>query len=211
MKVIHFLYATALTVAVATQPVCAGIITYTSNAAFQAEVAARGVALQTDSYEDLQQGFLSGPLHRSGHAVTTPGDHVFIIDNVLDATDGTKSLGASGPRRPVTYTFETPIHAFAIEAVDALSILGGDFTVQIDGGQPVTLFSGQLASRNRQFMGIIDATTPFTSLTFNATDFVDSWSFDNVQFGASAVPEPGAFVLVSAGLACIVFRRTRRQ
>lgn len=211
MKASKLIYAAALAAVIAVQPVHSGPIFYSSDAEFQAAASAKGIVLRGDSYEDLSQGFVFGALQRSGYAVTTPADNVFVIDNILDATDGTKSLGLSGPRRPVTYRFDQPVHAFAIDVVDALSILGGEFQVEMDGGAPITLFAGQFGSRNRQFIGIMDANNPFTSLTFNATDLADSWSFDNAQFGAAAVPEPGALVLVSAGLGWIGLGRHKAR
>src|SRR5688572_15193490 len=106
MKRNKLIHAAALAVAILGQAANAGPILYSSEAAFQAAAGAAGISLGSDSYEDLSQGFVFGALVRSGYSVTTPADNVFVVDNVLDATDGTKSLTFSGPRKPTTYTFD---------------------------------------------------------------------------------------------------------
>ena len=112
------------------------------------------------------------------------------------------------PSKPGTFTFDLPIVAFSIGASDALSILGGDFTVEVDGGSPQVMLSGLFPSRNKQFFGIIDTQNPFTTLTFSNTDIADTWTFDRAQYASAetATPEPGAWMLMAAGLVAVGVR-----
>jgi hypothetical protein len=152
------------------------------------------------------------PLTRGDYTVTDGGNQVFVVDNAADAYDGTKSLVMGVPAKPGTFTFDAPIVAFSIGASDILSIQGGDVTVEIDGGPAQIMLSGLFGSRNKQFLGIIDVESPFTSLTFSNTDIADTWTFDRAQYGsaAAATPEPGAWILMASGLAPVCLGKFRR-
>ena len=207
--------ATAVLAALAlfSLPAEAAPLFFSSQEAFDEAVANAGISLTIDSYEDLPQGWVFGALERDSYKVLNAGNQVFVVDNVLNATDGTKSLVMGVPAKPVTFEFGAAIQAFSIDAVDGLSISGGDFTVEIDGGPAQTILSGHFGSRDRQFLGVLDLDGSFGRLTFNNTDIADTWTFDRARFGAATpapVPEPSAWILAGTGIALVFARRLRR-
>lgn len=121
----------------------------------------------------------------------------------------TPSAGGGG----VTFSFGTPVNAFSIDIIDpldgaaidaflSLSNSTGDSQIFLTGGQP---------NNGVFFIGIIDTTQTFNSVTIFSTKPQDAISLDRVQF--NAVPIPSAFWLFGSGLVGLIgfMRRSSKK
>lgn len=183
---------------------------FTDEALFQQAAANAGIVLKMDSFEDLPLGFNNGALDRDGYSFDSPQNRTFVGGSPLDGTDGTKNLLIGSQQQPAMFDFDSPVQAFSVDVRDALNILGGEFVISIEGGAPLTLFSGTLGSRNLQFVGVIDL-DGMSRIELDSTDLVDFFSLDRAQYGAAAVPEPGTNAMLALGLLGLSALSRRRK
>lgn len=114
---------------------------------------------------------------------------------------------------------------FDIGAVNAFGIFLGDLATMGSTTLKLTTSNGDfqsynlsgLASANERYFGIVDLTTPFTSVTLSNSRSGDAVYIDNVRWGKSpvvqqstTVPEPGVLALLGVSLAGVALARRRQ-
>jgi hypothetical protein len=212
-RVVSVLGKVALLIALGARGAAALPVVFTDEGQFNAAVAGAGLAMTAESFEGVPAGFQSGlDLGAFTLQPFTPLPLVFVSDDPATATDGTHAI-ATEPIQAPTFSFGTGIRAFSIDIIGALDANGGYFIVDIGDDFEQVVFSGLERENAVRFIGILDLDAPFTSLTFNSTDFVDIFAMDRVQYDAAAapVPEPASLALVGGGLIGIVRRRFVRS
>ena len=99
------------------------------------------------------------------------------------------------------FTFASPITAFGLDLTTALNssiTIGGDLSTTLNR-----------TSNTPAFFGVID-TTPFTTITFNASGGPEV-GFDAVSFGTTSVPEPITMLLLGVGLVGLAATKRMRS
>ncbi|MBL8498072.1 PEP-CTERM sorting domain-containing protein [Nitrosomonas sp. JL21] len=124
----------------------------------------------------------------------------FFGTSTVMPTDGSFGVYFSTPDS-ITFTFSSPITAFAIDVGDLGTRGATDFSATLSNGNSATLFTGFTGTPDNQaFVGLID-TTEFTSITFQGSAPNDGIYFDSMQTAlVTAVPEPHTYALLLAGL-----------
>lgn len=197
-------YCVAAAVAFAAQAAQAGIISYTNMAVWNAQVAAAGMSVETETFNSIADGFYTGPYG---------GSTASVLWSASAAGGLYVQAGIFSTNNPVTLTF-----AFApgVRAV-AGNFFGTDvnfnnatvlFTVQLSDGTGYTGF----ASSPSDFTGFRSTTSSTISgLSITVENAAGSSSVypsvDNLYFGV--VPAPGAVTL--AGIAGVMAIRRRRR
>ena len=114
-------------------------------------------------------------------------------------------ISVGQPALPITYTFTSG------GAPVLFSVLADNTSEQAYWGRGTNTVSGNTI-RGNEFSGVIQLQGTFTSvdLAFSPNE---GWHGFTVGTGASVVPEPSTYVLLSTGLAAlgVVARRRRRQ
>lgn len=112
-------------------------------------------------------------------------------------------------------TMSQPVAAFGFYGVD-IGDFGGNLVVTV-GGTPYALSTAGSPGGSVMFWGIIDASAPFTTVSFGNTAFgTDFFAFDNMTIGSveqvrGVIPEPGTISLLAGGLALLAFRLRKRR
>jgi hypothetical protein len=110
---------------------------------------------------------------------------------------------------PYTITFASPVFgAGAYIAADTSFMAGTGFTVDIqafNGGTSLGTFSEDGNNTSVEgtaiFLGVLDTSQEITSVVFSWPGGNDVFPIDTLQLqDAAAVPEPGSFVMLAAGL-----------
>lgn len=192
----------------------AAVSLYTNEGLFQAAAG----ALTFESFETASLntatsvGFPGGTFSCSG-STWCPG---FFGISTLTALDGTQSVFFATPDS-ATFTFNSPISAFGIW-IDGFGDVGTTtMTVTTSGGalfNPFSSFNGSPIGNfaNGLFVGIVDTTGTFSSVTFSATQPNDGVFFDRLQYSAgTAVPEPLAWQLMIAAFGTLGLAMRRRR
>lgn len=124
----------------------------------------------------------------------------FFGTSTVMPTDGSFGVYFSTPDS-ITFTFSSPITAFAIDVGDLGTRGATDFSATLSNGNSATLFTGYTGTPDNQaFIGLID-TAEFTSITFQGSAPDDGVYFDSMQTAlVTAVPEPHVYALLLAGL-----------
>jgi hypothetical protein len=190
-------------------------VVFTDEAQFNAAVAHAGIRMASESFEGVDAGFYGG-LDFPAFTLQplTPVPLLFVSDEPGVATDGEHAIPTTPIQAP-TFAFNTGIHAFSLDIIAALNSNGGDFFVDIDDTFEQIAFSGFDAEDTVRFIGVLDLDAPFSSLTFNSSDFVDIFAIDRVRYEdpipAAPVPEPASLTLLGAGLIGLIRVRSRAR
>lgn len=207
---------TVITILALTQPVQANLITFTNETAFNTAIG--GVALTTEGFEaiNLVLAGNTGPLNFSDVSVNTVSGIVYGNDDPNFVSEGNRAIDWAQADGNITFTFNSPINAFAIDIKD-LGVNDPEFrttlSVSVSGGAFLPIFGNFTgALGNQLFAGMLDTSTTFTAVTFTNTIEFDAMGLDRLQFGIVevpiiAVPEPGGFALLLSGLVGLALLR----
>ncbi|NKB20989.1 MAG: PEP-CTERM sorting domain-containing protein [Alphaproteobacteria bacterium] len=180
-------------------------------------LTAAGGGLTTESFESFTpDGLPVASIVTPGFTLEDTGTDPFPDDlrtcpaGVCSAigfpTDGSVFIHASGE---ITFNFNTAVNAVSFNVVNVLnttldiSTSAGD----VFNSQPVNFGANSL-----NFIGIINDTTAFSSLTIGFVSAGNSVAVDEVSFGnLSTIPEPGITMVFGLGLAGLVMIRRRKR
>ena len=186
---------------------------YTDEAAFITDVGAEPVTFEI--FESTPTGdsttslaFPTADLSCDGSAWCSD----FFGVSTLMPTDGSQGVYFATPDS-ITFTFATPITAFAIDVGDLGTRGATDFSATLSNGNEISFFTEYTGSSFGQlFVGVIDD-TEFTSITFHGSIADDGIYFDRMQTAmvTLAVPEPETYALLLSGLALLGVSASRRQ
>lgn len=184
-------------------------IFFNTDAGFRNAVATSHVVLNTESFENEPHFYQ--PLITTTEIsirLNIPGNTRINNEISRFATDGTCYLesetlrGSSAPYE-LTFSFASPINAFAIDIVDlgtALNVGKPDpksVILQTVLGSQTVLDHHVGANYNVVTVGVVDLDTVFSLVTLKIPDCgrpQDFFSYDRLQFGA--VPEPRPFLML---------------
>jgi PEP-CTERM motif len=225
-----FLLALATLVCSAAQS-NAGILTFTSQAAYNAAIAARAPLItRQDSYDAIANGPVGAVSSyvTSGSGLTATYSIASALQlAVSNATTPTPSLGINDGFDPnltedLTITIGPNGRGMALQVISNATIGGvnGDFLVNANGSDGMGPTNIELAatgvtptplplSYTSYFFGFV-ADTPLDSLTnvvVSTTSALNGYRVDNVSF--AAVPEPSSLALL--GMASLIGLARRRQ
>ncbi|NKB20990.1 MAG: PEP-CTERM sorting domain-containing protein [Alphaproteobacteria bacterium] len=120
-------------------------------------------------------------------------------------TDGSIYVHASGQ---ITFNFNTAVNAVAFDVVN-IQFQGVDLTTNV--GDVFNNETVNIGANSLNFIGIVNDTTAFTSLTVNFTNHENSVAIDRVTFDNFAVvPEPGMMTIFGFGLVGLAISRRRK-
>lgn len=111
-----------------------------------------------------------------------------------------------------TFTFDSgAVNAFGIFLGDLADTGGTTLTFTTSTGATQSYTFANSADNVERYFGIVDLSTPFTSVTMRNSDAGDQVFIDDVRWGkVNAVPEPGMLALLGASLAGVAVTRRRR-
>lgn len=197
-------FCTAAAVACVAQAAQAGIISSTNIAIWNAQVAAGGMSVETETFNAISNGFYSSPFGGSTASVVwsaSAAGGLYVQDGVFSTNNPTT----------LTFAFTPGVRAVAGNFFGTDINFGNAtvlFTVQLSDG---TGYSG-LATSPADFTGFYSTTSATISgLALTVSNFGGSGdvypSVDNLYFGV--VPAPGAVALLcAAGLSGARRRRS---
>jgi len=195
----------AAVAACAAQAAQAGIISSTNIAIWNAQVAAGGMSVETETFNAIADGFYASPFGGSTASVVwsaTASGGLYVQGGVF-STNNPETL---------TFAFTPGVRAVAGNFFGTDINFGNAsvlFTVQLSDGTGYTGF----ASDPTSFTGFYSTTSATISgLSLTVNNFGGSGSVypsvDNLYFGVVPVPAPGAAALL--GVAGLVSSRRRR-
>ncbi len=166
------------------------------------QTATSGYTMQVEGFDNYSDGqtLTSTPdfsmSTSSGQPIVTSAYVVSTTPNGLGLT----TYGYFGPADTITFSFNTPIHAFAID-INTFADQDGDFsaTINTTSGQTEIYSIFSPVPTYGQFIGFV-SNTPFTDVTI-AAEANYSYTLDTVQYGnVSAVPVPAAVWLFGSAI-----------
>jgi hypothetical protein len=132
-----------------------------------------------------------------------------VTTTYLTSTDpnglGSTSAGYFLPSETATFSFNSPITAFAID-VNTYAPADGAYSASLNSGDVVNSLHEVFPNTTTgQFIGFV-SDTAFSSVTISATTGY-SYTLDTLVYGsATAVPEPEAYAMLLAGLGLLGWR-----
>ncbi len=213
MKTRSVPYAFALTLSFTTTSAVAAI-TYTDEVAFTEALG--GTTPTIESFETPPANINATPLTFPTVDVSCDGSarcsDFFGISTTMP-TDGAQGVYFATPDS-ITFTFATPITAFAFDIGDLGTQGATDLSVTLSNGNSATLFTGYTGiSFSQAFSGLIDS-TEFNSITFHGTAPDDGIYFDRMQTAlvtVTPIPEPKMYAMLIAGLSLTGIFAYRRK
>lgn len=188
-------------------------IFFDNDANFRSAVTTANVVLNKESFENeplCDQPFTTA----SGISISLniPGNTRINGEIRRFATDGSCYLESEtlrGPSAPydLTFSFASPINAFAIDIVDLGTALNSgkpdpkSVILQTALGSQTVLDHHVGASFNVVTVGVVDFETAFSSVSLKIPDCggpQDFFSYDRLQFGAVPEPQPLPMLLLAA-------------
>lgn len=188
-------------------------IFFTSESAFVAAMPT--LTLPQENFQEYNKNKLPVPSNlESGLNITSNASLVYQDKSNYCSGNNGKCLSFTTPTGGSLQTF-----TFDIGAVNAFGIFLGDladtggttltFTTNTGATQSYTFANS--ADNVERYFGIVDLSTPFTSVTMRNSDAGDQVFIDDIRWGKSnAVPEPGMLALLGASLAGVAVARRRR-
>ncbi len=167
------------------------------------QTATSGYTMQVEGFDNYSDGqtLTSTPdfsmSTSSGQPIVTSAYVVSTTPNGLGLTTHGDYFG---PADTITFSFNTPIHAFAID-INTFADQDGDFsaTINTTSGQTEIYSIFSPVPTYGQFIGFV-SNTPFTDVTI-AAEANYSYTLDTVQYGnVSAVPVPAAVWLFGSAI-----------
>lgn len=181
-----------------------------------------GAALE--SFESVAGRVRSGsPVSTPGFTVTPLGTALLGVQTGTEApetgfgtgpTDGTRYLFSWLPGLPtgsLRFDLSGPATAFGLQLTD-LGETPGEIQLQTDSGASVTVHSfnaGNLLPNGSVLFAGLSQATPFQSVTLTITGVDEAYGIDLVA--VQAVPEPGEWSLLLAGLGTLALALRRRR
>jgi len=184
----------------------------------------------TEDFESFSDGDTSLSLNfpSAGTATLNGGGSV---NRVVSGTNGAGRYATSGINYWETGSgfsidFTAPIAAFGFYGID-IGDFGGQVTVTLMGGITTTYNVGNTINGlggGVLFWGVVDASNPFTRITFgNTAAGTDYFGFDDMTIGSvsqvcgqagnppcPSVPESSSIALIGMGLLGLVWSRRRK-
>lgn len=188
-------------------------ITYNDEASFSEALG--GTSTVIESFEEPSTDTDMTPLSFPTADIACDGStwcSDFFGTSPLMPTDGSQGVYFATPDS-ITFTFSSPITAFAVDIGDLGTRGATDLSVTLSNGNSTTLLTEYTGSSYSQtFIGLIDD-VEFTTITFHGTVADDGIYFDRMQTAvvAAPVPEPEASAMVITGLAVLGLFAYRRK
>ena len=194
----------------------ATLTSFASKAAFDAAVAGMS-ASQTVDFEAVAPGTLFPSGTGTGGLTFTysiAGPSTLQVSNTFGTTSGTKYLGLDNPDTAFylgdsfTIGFNRTVHAVGLYVITGSDAQAGDMELAVSGGSVAnSALPDTLASDGQAFyLGLVESNPGlgFTSAVVHGVVSTPNaflaFSVDDVTSAVSAVPEPGSWGLILAGL-----------
>ena len=192
----------------------AAAVFYTDETLFNSDSS--GFILTTEGFETP---FTAGPIVIFND-LTITANNVSDLESRFDgenggfpSTEGTRlaryfTLTPGEGSGGITIDFFQPTLAFSIDLIDVDAISNGNLnfslSVTTNFGDSLVIVEGTQGNNSVNFIGVIDQTNPFTSVTIYSTQTQEGIGIDRIQYSPIPIP-PAVWLFGSAliGLVCL--------